>query len=291
MKIKVIDIREKSFSQLLQFYSDNGDKEISFYKNKLQKDYDSGALLGKLCVTEGDNNITGSYLGVDQPLLCNPATKSAQSIDTLVSTEVRGRGVIRKVAEEYYSQLRTLGYVSVYGLPNKEIEGIRFGALGWNESRLTYRYLVPIPIPLLKLGYFLISYLKPSYLRFTARAEDLDLAKERLSDNKDVLWTYNDGLLQCSYKEGLFQKVGAVRAGQYKGIMRKLAVICGLASCSKGLFLMTYATAGSETGRLFSTFSIKQDGLKFAGMNLASNTHSFGEDSFEFVEFDTFGLI
>jgi len=73
--------------------------------------------------------------------------------------------------------------------------------------------------------------------------------------------------------------------------MRKLAVICGLASCSKGLFLMTYATAGSETGHLFSTFSIKHEGLKFSGMNLLSSTHSFGEDSFEFVEFDTFGLI
>jgi hypothetical protein len=292
MEIKVIDIRDKEFSEVLQFYAENGDEEASFYKYKLQSAHDRGALIGKLCVTPEDDKIIGAYLGVDQPLLCNPMLKAAQSIDTLVSPEARGKGVIRKVAREYYTQLRALGYDSVYGLPNKKIEGIRFGALGWNESRLTYRYFVPIPIPLLKLGYLLFSYLGPSYIRFSAREEDLNLSKVRLSENKDVHWSYFEGLLKSSYKKGLFEKVGAVRAGQYSGMLGKLAILCALAARSKGLFLMTYATAGSETGHIFSAFSIKQEGLKFSGMNLISiPNYSFGEVSFEFVEFDTFGLI
>jgi FtsH-binding integral membrane protein len=62
------------------------------------------------------------------------------------------------------------------------------------------------------------------------------------------------------------------------------ALIMGI---SFSVILLAYTVAS-----IFKTFSIKKKGLNFSGTILSNNLKlSFGEQSLEFIEFDTFGLL
>jgi hypothetical protein len=292
MKIEIADIRDREIDEILSFYATYGGGDLSWYRNKLQKDFNSGRLLGKLCIDSETNKIVGSYLGVSQTLLSNPALKSVQSIDTLIAPQARGGGSLRKVANTFYEHLANSGYDCVYGLPNKNIELVRFRVLGWNESRLTYRYFVPIPTFILRILFRIISLSRFGKISFTVKPKDINQIKELVMSNDRIEYIVNNGMLSCAYKSGILQKVGVVRTGQVLGFIGCLNALCHLAMRSKGLFLMTYATSDSETSSIFNRFSIKRKALKFSGLNLnKGHNYSFGEAPFEFVEFDTYGMI
>jgi len=292
MNCEIVDIKEKSIDEILHFYVTYGDGNPVWYQNKLQKSFESGRLLGKLCIASDSKSIIGAYLGINQPLLSNPSLKSVQSIDTLISPQARGGGVIRKIARAFYDELANSGYDCVYGLPNKRIEKIRYKVLGWNESRLTYRYIVPIPAFVLRIALRLLSFLSPNLISFGAKSKGVEQIKSFAQLNDKIQYIHGNGMLSCSYKKGWFQKVGVIRTGQELSVFGKFRALCLLSVRSEGFFLLTYATQDSETGSLFAPFSIKKEALKFSGINLINLPRfSFGEAPFEFVEFDTYGLI
>lgn len=292
MSFKIIDIREKDFDEILEFYLAYGDGDVNWYRDKLQKSFESGNLVGRLCVASDAGSIIGAYIGIIQPLLSNSTLKSVQSIDTLIAPEARGGDIIRKVTREFYDELANLGYDCVYGLPNKKIEKIRYRMLGWNESRQTYRYFIPVPIFVFKILYHFLSFISSDLVSFAAKNKCFEQIKIHAQINTKIQYKYINGMLSCSYKKGLFQKVGVIRVGQDLDLFGKLRAICLLSYQSQGFFLLTYATRDSETGSLFAPFSIKKEALKFSGKNLIKyRSFSFGEAPFEFIEFDTYGLI
>lgn len=291
MDHSIVDLRTIPFDRLIAFYEKNGFGPANWYRQKLAPPHQSGKLLGSVCVDTASGEILGAYLGLDQPLLCNPALKAVQSIDTLISPQARGGNLLRQVGEAFYRELAERGYDCVYGLPTRRSAPLRERALGWNKSRATYRYLVPLPIPLLKLA-DLVFRLLPGQAASSVRKERaLDTWTKACSAHPN--WVCHDEreLFSIGYRRGVFAKIGLVRCRRSMGWLDRFKTLCRLASLCDGWFLLTYATEDSDTARLFSSFSLKKWALNFSGRLLgAESKFSFGETSFEFLEFDTFGL-
>ena len=82
------------------------------------------------------------------------------------------------------------------------------------------------------------------------------------------------------------------RAGRTLNIFEKIFFLIIIAGKANGFFLKTYSTENTETAIIFSPFSIKRKALNFSGLNFKNKTNLlFSEESLEFVEFDTFGLL
>lgn len=58
---------------------------------------------------------------------------AAQSVDTLVDADFRGRGLFTKTAEAVYERLRQHDAAFVYGFPNANSASGFFGKLGWSS--------------------------------------------------------------------------------------------------------------------------------------------------------------
>jgi hypothetical protein len=274
--------------RIIAFYEHNTSAPAEWHRRKLTDPYRSGKLLGQLCVDSASQQIVGAYLGLDQPLLCNPALKAVQSIDTLISPQARGGSLLRQIGQSFYRDLSTRGYDCVYGLPTSRSEPLRERALGWNKARTTYRYVVPVPIPVLRLAHLVLR--KPA--QWSQRKDAaLDALARRFGGDAAFVSHDRPGLFFIAYRSGLFAKVGLIRTRRNLGWLDRLRTLCSVAASAPGWFLMTYATEDSETARVFSALSVRKQTLNFAGRLIGAEARfSFGEISFEFIEFDTFGL-
>lgn len=101
----------------------------------------------------------------------NARLLAAQSVDTLVDSDFRGRGLFTKMAERVYQQVLDHGGAFVYGFPNANSAPGFFGKLGWVS-------LDPVP--------FLLRPLRTAYL-----ASKLPLARRvrGLPDLPVPIWT------------------------------------------------------------------------------------------------------
>jgi hypothetical protein len=289
MDYTFVDLRTMPFDRIIDFYEKNTSVPANWHRQKLADHYRSGKLLGCLCVDAGSQEILGAYLGLDQPLLCNPRLKAIQSIDTLVSPQARGGSLLRLIGEAFYRDLSKRGYDCVYGLPTSRSEPLRERALGWNKARTTYRYVVPVPTLLLKIVHLAL----PAPTVPASRRDKAELGALAGRFGSDARYTCHDqpGLFFISYRSGMFAKLGLVRSRRHMGFWDRLRTLCRVAASAQGWFLLTYATEDSETARLFSSFSLRKRTLNFAGRLLSPDSRvSFGETSFEYIEFDTFGL-
>jgi len=291
MDHSIVDLRTVPFDRLVAFYEKNGFGSANWYRQKLAPPHQSGKLLGSVCVDNSSGDILGAYLGLDQPLLCNPALKAVQSIDTLISPQARGGALMRQIGESFYRELADRGYDCVYGLPTRRSEPLRERALGWNKSRATYRYLVPLPVPLLKLAHLAFLLLLRPETSSLRKEPGLDALARAFSQQAGYICHDQRDLFFVAYRRGAFAKIGLVRSRRHRGWLDRFRTMCRLASLCGGWFLLTYATEDSETAQLFSSFSLRKWALNFSGRLLgADSKFSFGETSFEFLEFDTFGL-
>lgn len=289
MDYSIVDLRTLSFDKVIDFYEQNTDVPARWYRRKLEAHFTSGKLLGRVCVDNASGSIVGAYLGLDQPLLCNPVLKAVQSIDTLISPQARGGNLLRRIGEAFYSDLAARGYDCVYGLPTTRSEPLRVRALGWNKARTTRRYLVPVPTPVLRLMHLVLR--SPSSSGTHRRQPELEALIRHLTGDGPCICHDSPALLFVAYQSGLFTKVGFIRTRRNLGWLDRLRTLCSVAAASPGWFLLTYATEDSETATLFSSFSLSKKALNFSGRVLRPGSRfSFGETSFEFVEFDTFGL-
>jgi len=290
MEYSIVDLRAVPFDKLVAFYEENTAVPAHWHRRKLESHYATGKLLGSLCM-DSSGRLLGAYLGLDQPLLCNPALKAVQSIDTLISPQARGGSLLRQIGESFYRGLSERGFDCVYGLPTRRSEPLRERALGWNKSRAAYRYVVPIPIFLLKIAHLGFQSLRPRDQSPHRKRPELESLMRHFSEHPKYACHDQRELFSISYRSGAFTKVGLVRARRNMGLRHRLETLCSLAARSSGWFLLTYATEDSETARLFSSFSLKKHTLNFSGRLISPGPKfSFGETSFEFAEFDTFGL-
>jgi hypothetical protein len=281
---------EKCIS-ILKFYARYGDRSFSWYEKKLKDDILSGTVIGKYCINN-NNEIIAAYLGKIQSLISNPSLKVVQSIDTLVAPSHRGGHVLIKLAKEFYDYLKIKSFDCVFGLPNKKIEKFRYKFLKWNLSRPTYSYTVFFPIFFLRLFYYCIKHFinKKNFFKFSQ--DKIYSLKKNLKINKFCKENENNEAYWISSENFYFTFIGLCRAGRKLNILDKFIFLSNIASSSKGFFLKTYSTEDTETASIFKTFSFKKKALNFSGIVLANNSKlSFGEQSLEFIEFDTFGLL
>jgi hypothetical protein len=292
MKLKIVDLSEVSFENLIEFYAKNGEAQMEWYVVKFERIYNSGLLLGSLCIDIDGGEIIGAYLGVQQQLLCNKNLMAVQSIDTLIAHKARGGGILKKLAVHYYSMLVKRGFNCVFGMPNKNIEQLRYRLLGWNKSRDIYFFVSYFPAPILRLfsKLFRFAHDSPNNLE-SSRKQAFELEKKyKLSDH--ILFSSDGSIVSATYDTKLCTKVGLIRYRGKNTFLKRFKILCAVAERGTGFFLTTYATIDSETASYFNHFSVKKRSSPFCGLILNNDPpYSFGEQSFEFIEFDTFGII
>jgi hypothetical protein len=291
MDIKIRSISPKDYKLIINFYAKFGDRSYDWYIKKFKDDIISNKIIGEICVDKNTNEIVGAYLGRVQPLLFSPSLKAAQSIDTLISPNYRGGRVLINLANKFYKSLKEKSFDCIYGLPNQKIEKFRFKFLKWNYSAATYCYIVFIPIFLLKFFYFFIRLFIKNKILFNYSWIKINLLKKILVINTN----HNENLIHGAYwiscENSLFTDVGLCRTGRNLSAFSSLIILSILASTAQGIFLKTYSTKNTETAEVFRFFSIKKRALNFCGLNLKNEPKKiFNQKSFEFVEFDTFGL-
>jgi hypothetical protein len=285
------NVTSENCISVIQFYAKYGDRSFSWYEKKLKDDIISGTVIGKFC-TINNSEIVAAYLGRIQSLISNPSLKAVQSIDTLVAPSHRGGHILIKLAKEFYEYLKIKSFECVFGLPNKKIEKFRYKFLKWNLSRPTYSFTVFVPIFLLRLFYYFIKFFIKKNNFFNFSQDKIYNLKKNIKINKFCKENENNGAYWISSENFYFTFIGLCRVGRKLNILKKFIFLSIIASFSKGFFLKTYSTEDTETASIFKTFSIKKKGLNFSGVILANNSKlSFGEQSLEFIEFDTFGLL
>jgi hypothetical protein len=292
MNLKIVDLREVNFTKFIEFYGLNGDESVEWYIEKFTDCYNSGALMGSLCVDVDSDEVIGSYLGLNQQLLSNTNLMAAQSIDTLIARTARGRNILKKLAVHYYDGLQKNGFDCVYGLPNKNIEQLRYRILGWNKSRDVYLFISYLPVPLLRLFFciFNVFHMLPDNSDFVNKQALKFERKYKFC--KKVLFSSAHSTISATYNIRLNTRVGLIRSSSTKSFFKKFLTLCVVAQRGGGLFLTTYATIDSETAKIFKFFSFRKRSSPFCGLNLKNNPpFSFGEQNFEFIEFDSFGLL
>ena len=92
---------------------------------------------------------------------------AAQSVDTLVDADFRGRGLFTKTAEAVYQRFQDRGGAFVYGFPNANSAPGFFGKLGWSS-------LNPVPFLVKPLSTAFIASKLP-FGRWLSRLPDLRL--------------------------------------------------------------------------------------------------------------------
>jgi len=291
MIFEIKNLSPDNYESVINFYSKYGDRSYNWYEKKLKKDIISGKIIGKIYIIN-NNEIVGSYLGRIQSLLSNLALKAVQSIDTLISPSYRGGIILIKLAKEFYESLKKNSFDCVFGLPNKKIEKFRYKFLKWNLSKPTYSFTIFIPIFLLRFFYYLIKLFIKKKIFFSYSQEKIDTLKKNLKISDYSFENQAHGAYWITSKNFYFTFIGLYRVGRTLNIFEKFLLLLITSSNAKGIFLKTYSTEETETAKIFAPFSIKKKALNFSGRILMDKPNfSFTEQSFEFVEFDTFGLL
>jgi hypothetical protein len=291
MDVRITSISSEDHKSIINFYAKYGDQSYDWYIKKFKDDIILKKIIGEICIDKNTNEIVGAYLGRVQPLLSSPSLKAVQSIDTLISPNYRGGRVLINLANKFYKSLKEKSFDCIYGLPNQKIEKFRFKFLKWNYSAATYCYIVFIPIFLLKIFYFFIRLFIKNKIFSNYSLKKINLLKKILVINTN----HNENLIHGTYwissENSLFTDIGLCRTSRNLSTFSSLVILSILASTAQGFFLKTYSTKDTETGEVFRFFSIKKRALNFCGLNLKNEPKKiFNQKSFEFVEFDTFGL-
>ena len=290
MNIEIKDVLSENYKAIIEFYSKYGDKTYSWYDKKLKNGIISGKIIGKICRVKETNEIVASYLCRIQPLLSNPLLKSVQSIDTLTAPSHRKGGITAKLAKEFYEYLKTESYDCIYGLPNPRADKFFYRILKWNLSRETYSYNVFIPVFILRFFYNLMNFFTKEKKSFNYSLEKKNQLNNKLIINADCIENQKRGAYWISYEQTFFTNIGLCRTGRNLSLFDKFYILMMMSSVAKSFFLRTYSTNQTETAKIFSPFSFRKKALDFSGVILKKdNKFSFGEQSFEFIEFDTFG--
>lgn len=291
MITEIKTVNSKNCNYILDFYSKYGDQSYNWYKKKLETDILTGRVIGKICQIKDGNEVLGSYLGRIQPLLCDPSLKAIQSIDTLIAPPLRGGIVLRSLANEFYKDLKEKSFIFIYGLPNKKIDKFRYRVLKWYPIKDTNSYTVFVPTLLLRWFYKILRFIIKKKLIFNFSQNQINSLKKLLILPKSTIEHQLHGAYWVLSENFYFSYIGLCRTGRNINKLEKFFLLLVIANSAKGLFLKTYATENSETARIFKPFSFTKKNLDFSGLVLSKNHHySFSEKTFEFVEFDTFGL-
>jgi hypothetical protein len=290
MNFEIKNLSTDNFESVIDFYSKYGDRSYSWYEKKLKKEIMSGNIVGKICFD--NKKVVGAYLGRIQTLLCSPSLKTIQSIDTLIAPSYRGGKILIRLAKEFYQFLKLNSYDVVYGIPNKKIEKFRYKFLNWKLLAPTYSFTVLIPIFLLRFFYYVFRFFFSKKIFFNYNKEEIILIKKKLTVKNYTHENFTHGIYWISGHNKIFTFIGLFRVKRHLNIFEKFLVLLVASSNSKGFFLKTYSTLNSQTANIFRPFSIKKKALNFSGSFLSKKAEILSKkSSFEFVEFDTFGLL
>tara|TARA_B100001057_G_scaffold386666_1_gene393667 strand:- start:2063 stop:2935 length:873 start_codon:yes stop_codon:yes gene_type:complete len=290
MNFEIKNLSPDNYEPVIDFYSKYGDRSFSWYEKKLKKEIMSGNIVGKVCFD--NEKVIGAYLGRIQTLLCSPSLKAIQSIDTLIAPSHRGGKILIRLAKEFYQFLKLNSYDVVYGLPNKKIEKFRYKFLNWKLLAPTYSFTVFIPIFLLRFIYYFFRFFLKKRMFFDYKNEKENLIKNKLTIKNYTHENLAHGIYWINGQNNYFTFIGLFRIEKNLNIFQKFLALLVASSNSKGYFLKTYSTSNSETADIFKPFSIKKKALNFSGCFLTNRAEILLKgSSFEFVEFDTFGLL
>ena len=290
MIFEIKNLSPDNYESVINFYSKYGDRSFSWYEKKLKKEIMSGNIVGKICFD--NEKVIGAYLGRNQTLLCSPSLKAIQSIDTLIAPSHRGGKILIRLAKEFYQFLRLNSYDIVCGLPNKKIEKFRYKFLNWNLLAPTYSFTVFIPIFFLRFFYYFFRFFLKKKIFFDYKKKKIILIKKKLTAKNYTHENLTHGIYWIKGQNNYFTFIGLFRIEKNLNIFEKFLVLLVASSDAKGFFLKTYSTPNSETAKIFKPFSIKKKALNFSGCFLSNKAKILSEkNSFEFIEFDTFGLL
>ena len=291
MNIEIKDILPEDYSLIIEFYSKYGMKSYDWYNKKLKKNILSGTIIGKVCIIKETNEIIASYLCKIQRLLLNNSLKSVQSIDTLTAPLYRKGNITAKLSKEVYKYLKSESFDCIYGLPSRRADKFFSRILKWEIFNPTYSYYVFIPVFILRFCYVLINFIFKNKKSFSYSREKVNLLKNFFVVNENCTEKYIKEFYWVSYDNGFFTDIGLCRSGNNLNIFDKFYILMIISSKSKKFFLRTYSTERSNTANIFNPFSFKKKGLDFSGFTFNDNCKFFlKQSSFEFIEFDTFGL-
>jgi len=290
MNFEIKNLSPDNYNSVIDFYGKYGDRSFSWYEKKLKEEIMSGNIVGKICFD--NENVVGAYLGRIQTLLCSPSLKAIQSIDTLIAPSHRGGKILIRLAKEFYQFLRLNSYDVVYGLPNKKIEKFRYKFLNWKLLAPTYSFTVFVPIFLLRFFYYVLRFFFSKKIFFDYKKKEIILIKKKLIVKNYTYENLTQGIYWINGYNKFFTFIGLFRIEKKLNIFEKFFVLLVASSNSKGYFLKTYSTLNSETANIFKPFSIKKKALNFSGSFLSKKAEILSKkNSFEFFEFDTFGLL
>ena len=126
---------------------------------------------------------------------------------------------------------------------------------------------------------------------FSYQKEKIYELKKKFEINSNCFENQNRGAYWVSYENKYFTNIGICRTGKKLNILHKIYLLMMMSSKTKSLFLRTYSTDQTETASIFNPFSFKKKALDFSGLNLREKSNlPFKVNSFEYIEFDTFGL-
>jgi hypothetical protein len=291
MNIEIKNILPEDYKLVIEFYSKYGDKSNDWYTKKLKNNIISGVIVGKVCIIKETNEIIASYLCKIQRLLSNNFLKSVQSIDTLTAPLHRKGNTTSKLAKEVYKYLKSESFDCIYGLPSQRADKFFCRILKWEIFKPTYSYYVFIPVFILRFCYKLVNFFFKNKKSFFFSKEKVNLLKNFIVINKNCVENYEKEFYWVSYDNGFFSNIGLCRSGNNLNIFDKLYLLMLISSKTKKLFLRTYSTEQNNTANIFTPFSIKKKALDFSGFVFNDSCKSsLKQSSFEFIEFDTFGL-
>ena len=290
MNIEIKSLTPDDYKSLMDFYSRYGDRSFYWYEKKLKKEIMAKTIIGKICLTNG--KIIGAYLGRIQTLLTNPSLKGVQSIDTLIAPPYRGGKILLNLARKFYEFLKMNSYNCIYGLPNNKIEKFRYKFLNWKLINPTYSYTIYIPIFFLRIFYYFINLFIKKKKLYNFEKKKIDLLKKNLRVPDYVLENKSNGAYWIASHNAYFTFIGLFRTEKNLNILQKFILILIASSKAKGFFLKTYSTDRTETAKIFEPFSIKKKALNFSGLFFSDKDKNLlKKRNFEFIEFDTFGLL
>ena len=295
---KIVLIKDISAEKLIDFYKNHGSNGQLNIKDKILDDKLSFKCIGSVAIFLETNEIVASYLAIPQKLIANPSLNCVQSMDTLVSVDHRGRFLVEKMARVLYLSLEENGFDCVFGVPNLNIEKLRYSKLGWNAARQIYRYTFWFPLAF----HLFAKMLLKKIITNTNRVEsdkiflknwrrylnDIELNYINFAlDSGDQVY-YTDDMLAIIQKDGIKCKVGMLRSKKNISLIKRLMYILVLMIKCNCSILVTYATEDSPTSKFLKLPILKTRSMRFAGRFLSHLKQvSFGEPSFEYIEFDT----
>lgn len=291
MSIQIKIVNSENYKSIINFYAKYGDRPYEWYDKKLKNGIISGKIIGKVCINLENDEIVASYLCKIQPLLSTPSLKSVQSIDTLTAPSFRKGSVTFKLAKEFYQYLRDNSFDCIYGLPSRRADKFFYKILKWNLSKKTFSYYVLVPTIILRFFFNLTNIFLGNKNIFHYQEEKIYELKKKFEINSNCFENQNRGAYWVSYENKYFTNIGICRTGKRLNIFHKFYLLMMMSSKAKSLFLRTYSTDQTETAKIFNPFSFKKKALDFSGLNLKEKSKlPFKVNSFEYIEFDTFGL-